>query len=186
MTVRLTALAQAAVSRALVPGGVAVDGTAGNGHDTAFLACAAGPDGQVFAFDTQAAAIAATRRRLTERGIADRVTLVEDCHSRLADHLPAELELNAAMFNLGYLPGGDKGIVTQPATTLAALGACCDRLADGGVMSVMAYRGHPGGGPETDAVAAWLDSLARARHGIERHEAPATGPVLWVIHRRAR
>jgi hypothetical protein len=49
----------------------------------------------------------------------------------------------------------------------------------------MAYRGHPGGGFETDAVAAWLDSLAKDGYRIERHEAPAAGPVLWVIHRRS-
>jgi predicted methyltransferase len=184
VTVRLTELAQAVVGRALGTGDVALDATAGNGHDTAFLARAVGPSGRVFAFDTQEAAILATRQRLREQGVSGSVTLIEDCHSRLAVRLPPALELNAAMFNLGYLPGGDKGIVTQPATTLAALVACCDRLAEGGVMSVMAYRGHPGGGLETDAVAAWLESLAGTGYGIERHDAPAEGPVLWVIRRR--
>ncbi len=160
---RLTELAQAAVSEVVRAGDVAVDATAGNGYDTAFLADAVGPDGRVFAIDTQQAAIRATRRRLGARGTADRVTLVEDCHSRLALTLPATLELNAAMFNLGYLPGSDKAVVTQPASTLAALETCCDRLAERGVITVLAYRGHSGGG-------------RRGRETHQKQQGPRRGP----------
>ena len=46
------------------PGDWVVDTTAGNGHDTAFLANVVGEQGRVFAFDVQAAAIAATQARL--------------------------------------------------------------------------------------------------------------------------
>ena len=35
----------------LLPGDMAVDATAGNGHDTIFLARLTGPQGKVFAFD---------------------------------------------------------------------------------------------------------------------------------------
>lgn len=48
-------------------------------------------------------------------------------------------------FNLGYLPGGDKGIITQSATTLLALEAAKELLLPGGVISIVAYVGHPGG-----------------------------------------
>ena len=43
----------------LLPGDLAVDATAGNGHDTHFLAQLTGPDGRVFAFDVQEQAIGA-------------------------------------------------------------------------------------------------------------------------------
>lgn len=48
-------------------------------------------------------------------------------------------------FNLGYLPGGDKRIITSSASTLLALEAAKDLLLPGGLISVVAYVGHPGG-----------------------------------------
>lgn len=48
-------------------------------------------------------------------------------------------------FNLGYLPGGDKTILTSPRTTVAALHAACRVLQSGGLISVMVYIGHHGG-----------------------------------------
>lgn len=41
------------ISRVVLPGDTVVDATAGNGHDTVFLARLAGPSGQVHAFDVQ-------------------------------------------------------------------------------------------------------------------------------------
>ena len=49
------------ISRVVLPGDTVVDATAGNGHDTVFLARLAGPSGQVHAFDVQEEAIRATR-----------------------------------------------------------------------------------------------------------------------------
>lgn len=49
-------------------------------------------------------------------------------------------------FNLGYLPGGDKTIITEPRTTLEALKVSKDILMPGGLISLVVYVGHPGGG----------------------------------------
>lgn len=43
----------AVCAQVLRPGDVAVDATAGNGHDTLFLAQAVGPSGTVYAIDVQ-------------------------------------------------------------------------------------------------------------------------------------
>jgi hypothetical protein len=48
-------------------------------------------------------------------------------------------------FNLGYLPGGDKQLKTGAETTLRALKAASNVLQAGGLISVVAYTGHPGG-----------------------------------------
>lgn len=48
-------------------------------------------------------------------------------------------------FNLGYLPGGDKGIITRSETTLLALEAAKRILMPGGLISLVVYVGHPGG-----------------------------------------
>ena len=184
MTRRLTGLAHTAVRDVVRPGDIAVDGTAGNGHDTLFLAEVVGPTGRVFAFDAQSAAIQATRRRLHTHGREQTVELIALCHSRLGEILPPQLEINAAMFNLGYLPGGDKHVTTLSKTTLAALSACLERLAVGGILTLVAYRGHPGGATEAADVAARIESLPPEQYVFERHESPAAGPVLWVIRRR--
>ena len=178
---RLTRLAQVAVSERLVPGAFAVDATAGNGHDTVFLAEAVGPTGRVLALDIQAAAIRATRARLDERGFATRVDLVEGCHSGLAEILPGRPRIRAAMFNLGYLPGSDKQSITRFATTRPALEACLDCLERQGIISVIAYRGHPGGDEEASTVGNFLGGLPAQRFSTERHAAPGDGPVLWLM-----
>ena len=48
-------------------------------------------------------------------------------------------------FNLGYLPGGDKTIITVPKTTELALQAASSIVSSGGLISVLVYIGHPGG-----------------------------------------
>ena len=166
--------------RALAPGGFAVDGTVGNGHDTVMLAGAAGAAGRVFGFDIQPAAVATTRERLRAGGLADRVILFEAGHERLAELLPSEVRgaLRVAVFNLGYLPGGDKALITCTGTTLAALSQAWEWLAPGGLLLVTLYPGHPGGDEETVAVRAWASGLEprRARvvlhHALNRHQAP--------------
>lgn len=48
-------------------------------------------------------------------------------------------------FNLGYLPGGDKTIITQSETTLKALEVAKSIMVPGGLISLVVYVGHPGG-----------------------------------------
>jgi len=48
-------------------------------------------------------------------------------------------------FNLGYLPGGDKEIITASETTSLALEAAKRILMPGGLISIVVYVGHPGG-----------------------------------------
>jgi len=181
---RLTRLAHDAIRTRLVPGAFVVDATAGNGHDTLFLAEAVGPTGRVLAFDIQAAAIRATEARLEAHGCAAQVDLVEGCHSALAERLPAGRPIRAAMFNLGYLPGSDKQAITRFASTRVALEACLGGLERQGIISVMAYRGHPGGDDEAQAVAELLGALPVDRFSTEWHEAPGDGPVLWLTQPR--
>ena len=155
--------------RALAPGDWAVDATAGNGHDTCALADAVGAEGRVWAFDVQPQALRSTRRRLDERGLGERVTLLEQGHETMQSALPPEVEgrARAVTFNLGYLPGSsDKTRTTTPDTTLPALRAAAALLAEGGAMTVVCYRGHPGGTEETQAVRRWAEALPQARFRV--------------------
>lgn len=176
----LTELAQQRLAAVLQAGDHALDATVGNGHDTLFLARQVGATGHVWGFDVQADAIADTREQLIALGLQQRVSLLQLGHQDLADALPAEVRgrLAAVMFNLGYLPGSDKRVTTQADTTLAALAAAREQLRPGAMLSVLAYRGHPGGQQEAAAVAAWL---AGSDLQIEVVESP--GPVLYLARR---
>ena len=158
-SLRLDHVAHDALRRALPRGGCAVDATAGNGHDTLFLATCAGPEGRVWAFDVQAAALEATRQRLAAATDAAPVTLVHDGHENLARHLPAEACIHAATFNLGYLPGSDKHIATQYGTTLAALRQLLSRMMPEGIIAIHAYTGHKGGNEELCALMHFAQQL---------------------------
>lgn len=186
--VPLTRRAHDRVGRVLETGGRAVDATAGNGHDTRFLARQVGPQGHIWAFDIQSAAIAACRERLREQELAQRVTLHQAGHERMAELLPdrARGRLRAVMFNLGYLPGSDKRVTTQPDTTRTALNTALEWLHPDGLISILVYRGHAGGMAEAEAVADWLAGLEASGAGYERHGGTAPGaPILYLVRRSA-
>lgn len=178
---RLTQLAQQAVAAVLQPGDLAVDATAGNGHDTLFLAEQVGPDGRVLAFDVQPRALANTRERLRQAGLLERVELFDMGHEQLGRILADQTgrPLRALMFNLGYLPGGDKQRVTQAETTLIALEAGARTLAPGGIISVLVYIGHPGGPEELAAVTRWAGQLDTCGWRIERQAGDHPRSPVW-------
>jgi predicted methyltransferase len=178
---RLTELAHAVVRAVVAPGETAIDATAGNGHDTRFLAELVGPTGSVFAFDIQSEALSRTRTLL---GQAANVILLERDHAEIREAVPVEHHgrVAAVMFNLGYLPGGDHAITTQNPSTLAAISAALELLRPGGVLTVLAYTGHPSGAEEAEAAAQLLAPFG-AREERSEHDGPAA-PRLFVVHKR--
>jgi hypothetical protein len=156
---RLTAAAASWIEVALFDGSLAVDATVGNGYDALFLAHRVGPKGKVLGFDVQKAALAGARELLKFVGSLDRVSLIHDTHSRLADYLPAGAAIQGAMFNLGYLPRGNRQIITRPDTTVLALRSVLEHLAERGRVTLLAYRGHEGGVLEYQEVRQFLEHL---------------------------
>ena len=53
--------------------------------------------------------------------------------------------IDAAIFNLGYLPKGDKSVVTKPQTTIAAIEDIFQILSKEGIIVLVIYHGHPEG-----------------------------------------
>lgn len=179
---RATELAHRLAGERLAPGDLAVDATVGNGHDTLFLAECVGPAGRVVGFDVQEEAIRRTAERVAGRA---QVELHRTGHENLADHVPAPAR--AIVFNLGYLPSGDKTVVTRPETTLAALDAALDRLAGNGIVTVTLYPGHEGGGEEAARVLDWAGRLDPARFQAARFgflNLPNSPPSLLAVEPR--
>lgn len=168
------------VVKIVKPGDFAIDATLGNGHDTLLLAsCGA----HVIGFDIQDLAIENTRLGLLKqsKSFVDHVTLHKEGHERMLQVVPGDWigKVSMIMFNLGYLPGGDKTLITRPETTLQALEAAYSLLAKDGYLSIVLYPDHPGGNDEASAVKAWI---ANNGHTIN-HLRPAAhrGPEWFLI-----
>ncbi|CAL5405062.1 unnamed protein product [Camellia sinensis] len=87
------------------------------------------------------------------------VELFAICHSKMEEVVPKGVPVRLVVFNLGYLPGGDKALITRSETTLQALEAAKRMLASGGLISIVVYVGHPGGREEYEAVQAFASGL---------------------------
>ena len=175
---RVVSWAQGLLAEVLSPGDLAVDLTAGNGRDTLALTQMVMPGGRVVAFDIQTRALEITRQRLQDAGNPCRgpergrpsetagsgVDLLNGCHSRLQAVLPEPPR--AVIANLGYLPGGDQGLVTRADTTLQALTQSCDCLLPGGRLAVVVYHEHDRGEVEAAAVSRFFAALDEKRFAV--------------------
>jgi hypothetical protein len=167
-------------------GGIVIDATVGNGHDTLFLLELVGSNGKVFGFDIQEAAIASTKAILQNCPIDECVTLLQCSHAEMIGSIPASYHgnISGVMFNLGYLPGGDKRITTQTDSTLLALASACRLLAMDGIITILAYPGHEGGKVETDDVKNWCFALHPGQFQVKLFEGRpdnATAPRLFAV-----
>src|SRR5215469_1848887 len=180
---RLTAAATTWIEAALFNGALAVDATVGNGYDTLFLAHRVGPKGTVLGFDVQKAALAGARELLKFAGSIGRVSLIHDSHSRLTNYLPEGPCVRGAMFNLGYLPRGNREIITRSDTTIAALQALMQHLATDGRITVLASRGQQGGHLEYEEVRKFLEDFPDAEWSVEEFAGSADSPIAPCLFR---
>ncbi|SHG86931.1 class I SAM-dependent methyltransferase [Ornithinibacillus halophilus] len=157
------------MSKAINQGETAIDATCGNGNDTIKLSEIVGENGKVLAFDIQQQAIKNTKKRLAEQGISN-VEVIHDSHANVEEHLNPEDRIGGAIFNLGYLPKGDKTVITEATTTIEAIDNILTYLKENGIVVVVIYHGHPGGETEKDAVIDYTTSLDQKSYHVLRYE----------------
>jgi predicted methyltransferase len=177
------------LENALKPGDIAVDCTVGNGHDTAYLASLVGESGHVYGFDIQEQALANTKGRLVEQNLDKRVTLFHSGHEEVRSFIPIDKvkNLKAAIFNLGYLPGGDKSIVTKSTSTLAAVSALLDIMPTGGTIVLVIYHGHEEGKTEKNSVLSFVEQIDQRHAHVVKYEfinQANNPPFVVVIEKR--
>lgn len=140
---------------------LAVDLTAGNGHDTLFLAERVG---RVIAMDIQDEAIRATNIRLGEHNVQN-VELFCDSHERVADYVALE-KVDVFFMNLGYLPKGDKKNTTEWETTKKTLELILKSMKKHGMISICVYPGHEEGAVESDGLKMFCKNLNRREYRV--------------------
>lgn len=156
----LVALSHETAEELINKGDTVIDATVGNGYDTLFLAERVGGKGHVFGFDIQERAINSTQAHLESAGMFDRVTLIHAGHETMLRHIPEVYreQIKSVFFNLGYLPGAVKSIITKPETTLTALDMAWRLISNEGFISIIYYPGHPGGEDEAACVNSWVSN----------------------------
>jgi len=169
-------------------GDIVIDATVGNGHDSQFLAEQVGASGHLYGFDIQPEALAATANLLATHHLSDRATLFLHSHATMKQKLPQKIDghVRCIMFNLGYLPGGDKSLTTLPDSTLKALNQGLELLVPDGIISVLAYRGHPGGESECTSVMKWCNALPREQFTVSINNLlpEHLSTPLWIVIRK--
>lgn len=145
----------------LKEGDLVVDATCGNGKDSLKLATYLEnkKNTALICMDIQEKALQNTKALLLEQA-PDFFPFVQfqlGSHENLA--LPENSKLKLVVYNLGYLPGGDKSFTTQTHSTLISVQKALELLSPGGVLSLTCYPGHQEGAKEEKALQNFTSSL---------------------------
>ena len=176
-----TALALAVCENYITETSVAVDATCGRGNDTLWLAkrCR-----KVYAFDIQEEAVESTRILLETAG--ETAEIICASHKEMRNYVSESPDI--IVYNLGYLPGGDKNITTDAEETLMALGHSLEILAVNGVLSVTMYPGHPQGAIEQELILVWAKELDKSKfHCVFANmlnQSLAAPQILWITKKK--
>ena len=146
------------------PNSIVVDMTVGNGNDTLFLSKIAY---KVYGFDIQEIALTKTKKLLSDSDISN-VELIKDNHFFFDNYI--DKDIDCFVFNLGYLPGGNKSLTTQSENTYRTILKCLNNLSDNGLVSITLYPGHPEGKIESDYLNEQLLKLPSNEYNVLKYQ----------------
>lgn len=157
----------------LKTGDIAIDATCGNGRDTLVLAqnVLSEIEGKVYAFDIQATAIQKSQIQLKQNISQEQFARIEWVHGSHS-HFPSEIEPESVaivVYNLGYLPGSSKALITTSSTTVESLKKALELVKSGGVISITCYPGHEGGRDELEEVLKLTSALSPQEWSTTHH-----------------
>ena len=142
---------------------ISIDATLGRGNDTLFLSKISK---KVYSFDIQKEAIEYSLDLLSKNNISN-VEVILDSHENITKYVNA---CDVVMFNLGYLPKGDKSIATRKDSTLKAIKESLSVLNLNGIISIVFYPGFPSGLEESEYVMEYLKTLDQKTYDIIKYE----------------
>jgi Putative rRNA methylase len=182
-------LAHAYWTTLLRDGGWAIDSTCGGGRDTLKLAriLSGREESGVIGIDIQKDAIERTEALLDGEGSARaQVHLFHQSHEEFPP-LAYERPVRLIVYNLGYLPGGDKENTTLTPTTLASIERALELVQPGGALSITCYPGHKEGAREAQAVQELAAGLSPAEWNVclHTHLNRSASPQLLLLQKNS-
>lgn len=139
---------------------IAVDMTAGNGNDSKFILENTKAK-KVFAFDIQELA---KKNTLALIGDEPRFNFILDSYANIDKYIDKKVDL--FIFNLGYLPRGDKDITTNWKSTISAIKKSLELLSPRGKIIITIYPGHPAGKIESLKINEFLKDLDYKKYTV--------------------
>lgn len=161
-----------------------LDGTVGNGNDTLLLSSLVGEKGKVYGFDIQDLAIENTKKLLVKNNIYDNVDLICDSHENLKTYILDKLDF--AIYNLGYLPRGDKNVITKKTSTVYSITQALELLKKNGILIAVSYVGHEGGKNENEGLEGLLTSLDSKIFSVLKYNYINNSnnpPIMYVVEK---
>ena len=161
-----------------------IDATCGSGKDCLFLAQNSCIDAKIWAFDIQPTALVQTANLLNYHGLTSKVTIVHDNYVNWSEYCSTNPDI--VIFNLGYLPGGDKSITTQVEDLQKALPVFLASLSTNGTIYIVAYCGHGAGYEEHLWLTNYLQSLHNKHYNVGQYKLfnhKKAAPILYIIEK---
>ena len=173
----ITEISHLYLKNIIEPTDIIIDATMGHGFDTVFMAKYAK---HVFAFDIQQQALDATNLKIKDEKI-NNVTTILDSHLNFDQYVKS---FQGVIFNLGYLPQGDKTITTKAETTLLTIQKMLIELSSKGFMMLVVYMGHPEGYQEHETISNFMKTLDPKQFKIIKTDLPYQDNyppyILWI------
>lgn len=150
---KITEIAQQMLIPCLHENSIVADFTLGNGYDCEFLIDH--NHKKIYAFEIQKTVIEDTKKRLASK--SDSVSFICDGHEHCLQYIKEEID--AAIFNFGYCPKGDKQITTMLSTSKQAVENALSILKVHGRIVLVIYPGHEQGKKEANHFLSWVKKL---------------------------
>ncbi len=169
------------------PGDIVLDCTVGNGNDTLFLSKMVGSEGKVYGFDIQKKAIKSTKELLTKENSIENVVLFNDSHENIHQYIDEKLTF--IIYNLGYLPKGDKSIKTNSISTINSIKQALELLDYNGLLVVTVYVGHADGPEEKQALEGLFLTLDQKSFNVLKYDfinQSNNPPVLFCLEKSGK
>lgn len=151
----------------VLPGSIVIDATVGNGQDTLFLARLLQGKGRLIGYDIQPDALLTAKKNLESLSDEEQ----KGIELRLESHKNFfEKEATLIVYNLGYLPGGDKALTTLRESTLESIKRALKIVQPLGGISITCYPGHAEGACEESDLLKYLRTLSPKEWSICYHQ----------------
>lgn len=165
-------------------GDICIDATLGNANDSEFLLEKVGENGRVYAYDIQEDSIK-NAEKIFKKNIGINLFLFQKSHEYLDD---ITNKVKCIIYNLGYLPGSDKKIVTNYKSTILSLNNGLKILSEGGIISVTSYISHDGG-IEYEKINEFLQNLDSKKYKVIKIDPlnqDKKSPKLFLIQKNMK
>ncbi len=156
---------------------ICIDFTMGNGHDSLFLSNLVSK-GVVYSFDIQQKAIENTKQLFIEKGMYNNIKYINDGHENFEKYIK---KFNIGIYNLGYLPKGNKAITTKKETTIESIKKAISLVEKKGIICITIYRGHEEGFLEGLEIEKIIKKISKEKYEIYRYENIKNDITPYVI-----